>query len=490
MVKVVALLAMTILDRQDEHKEESINCCRDFPCNSRNPFPYLNAVSSPLRLTRYLKHLACREVSLSRASRAHTMTRHEPQKRASESYQFIHTDLVGPINPVGFGGERNFFTFTDDFTRYTEVHTGAWKSDLFKYLKTFYNLCKTRSHKERPVERLSSDYGSELQSKRVEECFAKKGITFEPSAPYSQEQNGGVSERMGRTIMDMTRATILEGSLDDELWPEIVLAMTYVKNVRPTKALGGENPYNAQQKIHPDIQHFRVLGSTVYVLLREEERALKSEKWNPRALSGILVGYDGHTIYRVHIREQNKVIRIKDLRIFEDYEAKTFTELPEYKNTPTFSGFLLSDDDDEATSDTQMLDVGRKSNNATGASESTPSKVTPRKGRKVTTRDENTETRKSRPGRTIRPTQKAQDQDLRVYLSKLLDLDWEHSSEEKANAFLTNIVCDEDGHDADDDPYTIMTSRLIQANAQSKGDYVLATQLYIEEPESYNRAMQ
>ena len=74
VVKVVALLAMTILDRQDEHKEESINCCRDFPCNSRNPFPCLNAVRSPLRLTRYLKHLACREVSLSRASRAHTMT--------------------------------------------------------------------------------------------------------------------------------------------------------------------------------------------------------------------------------------------------------------------------------------------------------------------------------------------------------------------------------------------------------------------------------
>ena len=297
--------------------------------------------------------------------------------------------------------------------------------------------------------------------------------------------------------MDMTRATILEGSLDDELWPEIVLAMTYVKNVRPTKALGGDNPYHAQQKIHPDIQHLRVLGSTVYVLLHEEERALKSEKWNPRALHGILVGYDGHTIYRVHIREQNKVIRIKDLRIFEDYEAKTSTELPEYKNTPTFSGFLLSDDDDEATSDTQMLDVGRKVNNATGASESTPSKVTPRKGRKVTTRDETTgasnettETRKSRSGRTIRPTQKAQDQDLIVHLSKLLDLDWEHNSEEKANAFLTNIECEEDGHDADDDPYTILTSRLIQANAQSKGDYVLATQLDVEEPESYNRAMQ
>ena len=31
VVKVVALPAMAILDRQDEHKEESINCCRDFP---------------------------------------------------------------------------------------------------------------------------------------------------------------------------------------------------------------------------------------------------------------------------------------------------------------------------------------------------------------------------------------------------------------------------------------------------------------------------
>ena len=143
-----------------------------------------------------------------------------------------------------------------------------------------------------------------------------------------------------------------------------------------------------------------------------------------------------------------------------------------------------------------MLDVGRKVNNATGASESTPSKVTPRKGRKVTTRDETTgasnettETRKSRSGRTIRPTQKAQDQDLIVHLSKLLDLDWEHNSEEKANAFLTNIECEEDGHGADDDLYRILTSRLIQANAQSKGDYVLATQLDVEEPESYNRAM-
>ncbi len=96
--------------------------------------------------------------------------------------------------------------------------------------------------------------------------------------------------------MDMTRATTLEGSLDDEMWPEVVFAMTYVKNMRPTKTLGGDSPYHTLQAIQPDIQHLRVLGSTVEVLLHEEERDLKSEKWNPRALCGTLVGYDGHTI--------------------------------------------------------------------------------------------------------------------------------------------------------------------------------------------------
>lgn len=142
----------------------------------------------------------------------------EPQKRAEYPYQFIHTDFVGPINPVGFGGERYFFTFTDDFTRYTETYTGNKKSDWFRCLRSFHNLAKTRSKEARPIERLRSDCGSELQSKRVDRWLAKEGIILEPSAPYSQEQNG-VSERLGRTIMEITRACILEGNIDDDLWP-------------------------------------------------------------------------------------------------------------------------------------------------------------------------------------------------------------------------------------------------------------------------------
>lgn len=36
--------------------------------------------------------------------------------------------------------------------------------------------------------------------------------------------------------MDIIKATILKGNINDELWPEIVLAMTYIKNNCPMRA--------------------------------------------------------------------------------------------------------------------------------------------------------------------------------------------------------------------------------------------------------------
>lgn len=111
-----------------------------------------------------------------------------------------------------------------------------------------------------------------------------------------QEQNG-VSERLGRTLMDMARALIIEGEIDDTFWPEVILAMTYIKNIRPTTALKGLSPYQKLFNTPPDPTHLRVLGSTIYVLIHEEERDLKSEKFVPQAMKGTLVGFDGHTIY-------------------------------------------------------------------------------------------------------------------------------------------------------------------------------------------------
>ena len=66
--------------------------------------------------------------------------------------------------------------------------------------------------------------------------------------------------------------------------------MTHIKNLRPTRALEGAiSPIKKQADISPSLQHLLVLGSTVYEFLHEEERTLKSAKWDARALKGKLV---------------------------------------------------------------------------------------------------------------------------------------------------------------------------------------------------------
>lgn len=149
----------------------------------------------------------------------------------------------------------------------------------------------------------------------------KEEITFELSAPYFQEQNG-ISKRMGRTIINMSRATILEDNIDNDLWPKLILAMTYIKNSQPTRALQNISLYKAHFHGKPNLTYLQILGFTIYVLLHEEERLMISEKWAPRALKDILVGYDRHTIYKVHIKDQKRVVWVKDLQIFEDYKTK------------------------------------------------------------------------------------------------------------------------------------------------------------------------
>lgn len=147
--------------------------------------------------------------------------------------------------------------------------------------------------------------------------------------------------------MEMARASIIEGRIDDFFWPEVILAITYIKNLRPTKVLQGLSPYQELFKTLLNLAYLRVLGSTVYILIHEEECKFKSEKFVLCALKNKLVGFDGHTIYRVHIEEQNQIIRVKDLRIFKDTEIKENTLLPFYKNEPMFQGFLLEDNDDK-----------------------------------------------------------------------------------------------------------------------------------------------
>ena len=55
------------------------------------------------------------------------------------------------------------------------------------------------------------------------------------------------------------------------------------------------------------------------------------------------MGFDGHTIYKIYIEDQNKVIRVKDLRIYEDITSKAITSLPDFDGKPIFDEIQIPD---------------------------------------------------------------------------------------------------------------------------------------------------
>lgn len=73
-----------------------------------------------------------------------------------------------------------------------------------------------------------------------------------------------------------------------------------------------------------------VLSSIVYLFIYEEERNVKSVKWALQGKYGVLVGYDGGTIYRVYLHNEAKLIYIKDLRIFENTDEKENSQVHLY----------------------------------------------------------------------------------------------------------------------------------------------------------------
>lgn len=207
------------------------------------------------------RQFVCGPCELSKAKERYNRS---PRPMPQDKYVEVNTDLVGPITPCGFLGERYFFTFTDGATRETETYTGKEKSEWFGHFQSYYAQAQTVSQKDRPVHVIRTDFGAELRSNAVDQWMLAKGILFEPSAPYSQEENG-ISERKGRTLMERVRSTIIAGGIPDELWPKVLLAMTHVSNLLPTSALNGCSPFEFSTLSLPNLQHLRVLGSTIYV---------------------------------------------------------------------------------------------------------------------------------------------------------------------------------------------------------------------------------
>ena len=109
--------------------------------------------------------------------------------------------------------------------------------------------------------------------------------------------------------------------------------MIHVKNLRSTRAFEELCSQKTLDDKTSNIDHLRVLDFIVYVFIHQEDRKsalFKAIKFVSRAQLDKLIEYDDHIIYRVFLKKNYKIIRVKNLKIYENSIFKTEIDLLTY----------------------------------------------------------------------------------------------------------------------------------------------------------------
>jgi hypothetical protein len=90
------------------------------------------------------------------------------------------------------------------------------------------------------VQKIRAD--NELRRKRTISWLRSQGISFEPSAPNTQAQNG-LAECSEGAIMEKARAMRNAANFPHDLWNEIVNSAIYLRDRTPHASLAWKSPY-------------------------------------------------------------------------------------------------------------------------------------------------------------------------------------------------------------------------------------------------------
>ncbi len=101
------------------------------------------------------------------------------------------------------------------------------KSRTFDIFQKFIRQAERWSRKK--LKHLRTDFGGEFANQAFEEYTSKEGVKWEPSAPYSQEQNRK-AERLNYTLISSVRSILADIHLLKTLWDELIKTVAYLKN--------------------------------------------------------------------------------------------------------------------------------------------------------------------------------------------------------------------------------------------------------------------
>jgi hypothetical protein len=252
----------------------------------------------PLRHADFKEDLFCSACVYAKSHKSPFNTR--PVERAKYPLQKVHSDICGPLPEVTLQGHRYFLTFIDDYSRFTFIYVIARRSDLHASYEDFRRraVCVFRNDVE-ILEYRDNKYDPEIQvlqadnAKEYEKLGRTISATYGTKAQftnaYTPAQNG-VAERRMRTLLERTRAFLIDGGLSKRLWGEAVKHANSLINCTPSSVTMGKTPYELWNDRKPSMMYFRVFGCVAYAHIDDEHR----NKLEPRARLCMYVGIPDH----------------------------------------------------------------------------------------------------------------------------------------------------------------------------------------------------
>ncbi|GBM47188.1 Retrovirus-related Pol polyprotein from transposon TNT 1-94 [Araneus ventricosus] len=244
--------------------------------------------------------------------------------RSNVKLKILHTDLCGPLKVKSIGNARYFITFIDDKTGWTEVRFLKNKSEAWEKFKEVKNLLERQSGCK--VKFLQSDRGGEYIGETFDDYLKELGIQRRLTVKNTPEQNS-IAERKNRTLLDIARCSLIQFKLPLSFWAEAIANANYTKNRLPSKSLQGKSPYELWHGKVPNIGYFKTFGCEAFVWNNKKNR----EKFEPRALKGIFLGYsDNSKAYRSWLTEAKRVEISRSVKFLENNALNPLKEYVDF----------------------------------------------------------------------------------------------------------------------------------------------------------------
>ena len=152
----------------------------------------------------------------------------------------IHSDLWGKAPIKSINWKLYYMTFTDNYSRYTNVYFLHKKDEAFDSYKA-YEAWLMNQYNAR-IKCLRSDRGGEYLSNKFSAHLKEKG-TVKKLAVHNTPEHNGVAEHLNQTLINKVQAMLHNSGLPKFLWAEAMAHAVYLKNRTWTHTIGETTPF-------------------------------------------------------------------------------------------------------------------------------------------------------------------------------------------------------------------------------------------------------